>query len=177
MIRRQEETISSLTDRVMRLERWRRNLRRNSGNSSGTSGSSVYGSTWSGSGTRADPVVESRCRASVRRGTHLRTFRLFARTLVGLIRMYFVSIGGSYLILLVRRYSSRTCSRDRSYERTTIISRHAVLSRYSLFFPLRSQFPLASYSTAFAPPIIVISLTPNNSRVPQTTDDPSESLS
>ena len=59
MIRRQEETISLLMDRVMRLERWRRNLRRGSGNSLGTSGSSVYGSTWSGSGTRADPIVES----------------------------------------------------------------------------------------------------------------------
>ena len=60
MIRRQEETISSLTDRVMRLERWRRNLRRSSGDSSGSSRSSIYGSAWSGSGTRVDPVVESR---------------------------------------------------------------------------------------------------------------------
>ena len=60
MIRRQEEMISSLTDHVTRLERWRRNLRRGSGNLLGTSGSSVYGSTWSGSGTRADPIVENR---------------------------------------------------------------------------------------------------------------------
>ena len=60
MIRGQEEIISSLMDCVTRLERWRRNLRRGSGNLSGTSGSSIYGSTWSGSGTRADPIVESR---------------------------------------------------------------------------------------------------------------------
>ena len=59
MIRRQEEMISSLTDRVTRLERWRTRSRRGSGNSSGSSRSSVYGSAWSGSGTRADPVVES----------------------------------------------------------------------------------------------------------------------
>ena len=58
MIRRQEETISSLTDRVTRLEGWRRRSRRSSGDSSGSSRSSVYGSAWSG--TRADPVVESR---------------------------------------------------------------------------------------------------------------------
>ena len=60
MVRRQEETILSLTDRVTRLERWRTRSRRNSGNSSGSSRSSLYGSAWSGSGTRADPVVESR---------------------------------------------------------------------------------------------------------------------
>ena len=60
VIRRQEETISSLTDRVTRLERWRTRWRRGSGNSSGSSRSSVYGSAWSGSGTRVDPVVESR---------------------------------------------------------------------------------------------------------------------
>ena len=60
MIRRQEETISSLTDRVTRLEGWRRRSRRNSGNSSESSRSSVYGSAWSGSGTRVDPVVERR---------------------------------------------------------------------------------------------------------------------
>ena len=60
MIRRQEETILSLTDRVTRLERWRRNSRRSSGDSSGSSRSSIYGSAWSGSGTRVDPVVESR---------------------------------------------------------------------------------------------------------------------
>ena len=60
MVRRQEETISSLTDRVTRLERWRTRSRRDSGNSSGSSRSSLYGSAWSGSGTRADPVVESR---------------------------------------------------------------------------------------------------------------------
>ena len=60
MIRRQEEVISSLTDRVTRLERWRMRWRRGSSNSSGSSRSSVYGSAWSGSGTRADPVVESR---------------------------------------------------------------------------------------------------------------------
>ena len=59
MIWRQEETISSLTDRVARLERWRRNLRRSSGDSSGSSRSSIHGSAWSGSGTRADPVVET----------------------------------------------------------------------------------------------------------------------
>ena len=59
MVRRQAETISSLTDRVTRLERWRTRSRRGSGNSSGSSRSSVYGSAWSGSGTRADPVVES----------------------------------------------------------------------------------------------------------------------
>ena len=60
MIWRQEETISSLTDCVMGLERWRRNSRRSSGDSSGSSRSSIYGSAWSSSGTRADPVVESR---------------------------------------------------------------------------------------------------------------------
>ena len=60
MIRRQEETISLLTDHVMRLEWWRRNLRKSSGDSSGSSRSSIYRSAWSGSGTRADPVVESR---------------------------------------------------------------------------------------------------------------------
>ena len=60
MIRRQEGTIASLTDRVTRLERWRTRSRRDSGNSSGSSRSSLYGSAWSGSGTRADPVVESR---------------------------------------------------------------------------------------------------------------------
>ena len=59
MIRRQEEMILSLTDRVTRLERWRRNSRRSSGDSSGSSRSSIYGSAWSSSGTRADPVVES----------------------------------------------------------------------------------------------------------------------
>ena len=58
MIRRQEGTISSLTDCVMRLEGWRRRLRRSSGDSSGSSGGSIYGSAWSGSGTRVDPVVE-----------------------------------------------------------------------------------------------------------------------
>ena len=60
MIRRQGETISSLTDCVMRLERWRRNSQRGSGDSSGSSRSSLYGSAWSSSGTRADPIVESR---------------------------------------------------------------------------------------------------------------------
>ena len=60
MIRRQEETISLLTDRVTRLEGWRRRPRRSSGNSSESSRSSVYGSAWSGSGTRVDPVVERR---------------------------------------------------------------------------------------------------------------------
>ena len=59
MIRRQEETISSLTDCVTRLEGWRRRSRRGSGDSSGSSRSSVYGSAWSSSGTRVDPVVES----------------------------------------------------------------------------------------------------------------------
>ena len=59
-VRRQAATISSLTNRVTRLERWRARSRRGSGNSSGSSRSSVYGSAWSGSGTRADPVVESR---------------------------------------------------------------------------------------------------------------------
>ena len=59
MVRRQGETISSLTDRVMRLERWRRNSRRGLGDSSGgSSRSSIYGSAWSGSGTRVDPIVE-----------------------------------------------------------------------------------------------------------------------
>ena len=59
MVRRQGETISLLTDHMMRLERWRRNLRRGSGDSSGgSSGSSIYGSAWSGLGTRVDPVVE-----------------------------------------------------------------------------------------------------------------------
>ena len=60
MIRRQEGTIASLTDRVTRLERWRTRSRRDSRDSSGSSRSSLYGSAWSGSGTRADPVVESR---------------------------------------------------------------------------------------------------------------------
>ena len=57
--------ISSLTDRVTRLERWRRNLRRNSGSPSGrSSGESVYGSAWSGSGTRVEPVVEHQVQAN-----------------------------------------------------------------------------------------------------------------
>ena len=44
---------------MTRLERWRRSLRRGSGDSSGTSlGHSIYGSAWSGSGTRKSPVVE-----------------------------------------------------------------------------------------------------------------------
>ena len=43
---------------MTRLEGWRRRSRRGSGNSSGSSRSSVYGSAWSGSGTRVDPVVE-----------------------------------------------------------------------------------------------------------------------
>ena len=60
MVRRQEGMITSLTDRVTRLERWRTRSRRDSGNSLGSSRSSLYGSAWSGSGTRADPVVESR---------------------------------------------------------------------------------------------------------------------
>ena len=61
MVRRQGETISSLTDRVTRLERWRRNLWRGLGSSSGrSSGESIYGSAWSSSGTRTDPVVEHR---------------------------------------------------------------------------------------------------------------------
>ena len=51
--------ISLLMDHVTRLERWRRNSRRGSGDSSGSSQSSIHGSAWSGSGTRADPVVES----------------------------------------------------------------------------------------------------------------------
>ena len=64
MVRRQGETILLLTDRVMRLERWRRNSRRGSGDSLGrSSGSSIYGSAWSGSGTRASPIVE--CRVKV----------------------------------------------------------------------------------------------------------------
>ena len=59
MVRRQAETILLLTDRVTRLERWRRSSRRSSGDSSGgSSQSSIYGSAWSGSGTRADPIVE-----------------------------------------------------------------------------------------------------------------------
>ena len=61
MVRRQGETISLLTDCVMGLERWRRNSRRGLGLSSGrSSGDSIYGSAWSGSGTRADPTVERR---------------------------------------------------------------------------------------------------------------------
>ena len=64
MIRRQEETISSLTDCVTRLEGWRRRSRRGSGNSSGSSRSSVYGSAWSGSGAGVDHVAE--CRVEVR---------------------------------------------------------------------------------------------------------------
>ena len=45
MVGRQGETISSLMDCVTRLERWRRNSRRGSGDSSGKrSGSSIYGS-------------------------------------------------------------------------------------------------------------------------------------
>ena len=59
MVRRQEGTIASLTNRVMRLERWRTRSRRGLGDSSGSSRSSLYGSAWSGSGTRVDPVVES----------------------------------------------------------------------------------------------------------------------
>ena len=59
MVRRQGEMISLLTDCVMRLERWRRNLWRGLGSSLGrSSGESIYGSAWSSSGTRADPVVE-----------------------------------------------------------------------------------------------------------------------
>ena len=53
-----------MTDRVTRLERWRTRSRRGSGNSSGSSRSSVYGSAWSGSGTRVDPVVERRVQVS-----------------------------------------------------------------------------------------------------------------
>ena len=53
--------ISSLMDCVMRLERWRRNLRRGSGTSLGRSlGNSIYGSAWSSSGTRESPIVERR---------------------------------------------------------------------------------------------------------------------
>ena len=64
MVRRQGETISSLTDHVTRLERWRRSLRRGSGTSLGrSSGESIYGSAWSGSGTRDSPIVE--CRVQV----------------------------------------------------------------------------------------------------------------
>ena len=59
MIRRQEGMILLLTDRVARLERWRRNSRRSLGDSLGSSRSSIYGSAWSSSGTRADPMVES----------------------------------------------------------------------------------------------------------------------
>ena len=59
MVRRQLEMILSLTDWVMRLERWRRNLRRGLGSSLGRSlGESIYGSAWSGSGTRESPIVE-----------------------------------------------------------------------------------------------------------------------
>ena len=59
MVRRQGDTISSLTDHVMRLERWRGNLRRGLGDSLGrSSGSSIYGSAWSSSETRASPIVE-----------------------------------------------------------------------------------------------------------------------
>ena len=38
-------------------------MRRSSGVLSGSSGSSIYGSAWSSSGTRADPVVE--CRVAI----------------------------------------------------------------------------------------------------------------
>ena len=87
-------------------------------------------------------VTRERCRALVRRGTRLWTFRLFTWTLVGLIRTDIVSIGRSYLILSARRYSSQTCSRDTPHQRTTIISRRAVLSRYTFLFLPRSQFSL-----------------------------------
>ena len=51
----------SLTDRVTRLERWRRNTRNGLGDSSGRSSrSSIYGLAWSSSGTRASPIVERR---------------------------------------------------------------------------------------------------------------------
>ena len=105
------------------------------------------------------------CRASNRRGTCLWTFWIFARTLKGLIRTYFVSIRGSYLILSVRRYSSRTCSRETPHQRTTIISRLAVLSCYSLFSSSLSQFSLSSYSTAF--------VIPNNTHIPSSERLPS----
>ena len=59
MVRRQGEMISSLKDRVTRLERWRRNSRRGLGDLSGrSSGSSVYGSAWSSSRIWASPIVE-----------------------------------------------------------------------------------------------------------------------
>ena len=55
----QEQTISSLTDRLMRLERCRRDRRGLGSLLSQGSGPLVYRSTWSRSGTRELPIVET----------------------------------------------------------------------------------------------------------------------
>ena len=89
------------------------------------------------------------CRASNWRGTHIRTFRIFAWALVGLIWIDFVSIGLSYLILSVRMYSSRTCIRDTSQQRTTIFLCLAILSCYSLSSLPFQVLSSPLYSTAF----------------------------
>ena len=89
-------------------------------------------------------IMIHRCRASNRRGMRLRTFRLFARTLVGLSRTYFVSIGGSYLILSVRRYSSQTCSRGThliSVPSSSRVSLFSVVTHSSLLLFLSFPFP------------------------------------
>ena len=75
-------------------------------------------------------------------------FWIFAWTLVGLIRTDIVSIGRSYLILSARTYSSRTCSMETPQQRTTIISRLASFSLYSLSLFLHSLlFSLILYGT------------------------------
>ena len=117
------------------------------------------------------------CRASVRRGTHLRTFQVFAWTLVGLSRTDVVSIGLSYLILSVRTYSSRTCSRDTLHQRTTTISQltPSVLTLFLSFFVL---FPSLSRTLRHScSSITSISSPSSDSRALQAADDPNESLS
>ena len=79
-----------------------------------------------------------------------RLFWIFAWTLVGLIRTDVVSIGLLYLILSVCTYSSRTCSMDTPYQRTTIISCLTSLSLYSLSLFLHPLSFSISYPTAFA---------------------------
>ena len=94
--------------------------------------------------------VIDRCRASNWRGTRRRTFRIFARMLVGFIRTYFVSIGRSYLILSAHTYSSGTCSRDTPHQRTTTISRLAssVLTLTSSLLSLGARTSVRSWNTA-----------------------------
>ena len=85
-------------------------------------------------------------------------FRSFARTLVGLSRTYLVSIGSSYLILSIRRYSSRTCSRTHltSVPPPSRVWPHSV---FTLFLSSFVRFLSLSRSLRHSRPSIIPSFT------------------